>query len=189
MNASTAPAGLVRRGRCHVFGDKIPMDEGVMAFEYVIKRVTDPQVLVPELFKHIDPEFAARVQPGDFVIAGRDFGCGKPHGTGFIAMKALGMSILCISMPTRSHRNAVARGLPILTDCSGVLDLAHTGDEIEVDFVSGAFRNLTTQASAAFPGMPQVLLDIVQAGGTTGFLRNWLVAHPELARAEPVSAS
>jgi len=183
MTDATSATGLVRRGRCHVFGDKIPMDEGVMAFEFVIKRVTDPQVLIPELFKHIDPEFAARVQPGDIVIAGREFGCGKPHGTGFIAMKALGMSILCVSMPTRSHRNAVSRGLPILTDCAGVLDLAQTGDDIEVDFVAGAFRNYTRQTSASFAGMPQVLLDIVQAGGTTGFLKNWLIAHPELADA------
>lgn len=39
---------LRRVGRCHVFGDAVPMDEGVMAFEYVIKRITDPQVLVPD---------------------------------------------------------------------------------------------------------------------------------------------
>jgi len=183
MNAAASETRLVRRGRCHVFGDAIPMDEGVMAFEYVIKRITDPQVLIPELFKHIDPAFAARVQPGDIIIAGRDFGCGKPHGTGFIAMKALGMSILCESMPTRSHRNAVSRGLPILVDCAGLRDLVKTGDEIEVDFVSGEFRSLTTGATADLPGMPVVLLDIVRAGGTTGFLKNWLAAHPELASA------
>lgn len=152
------------------------------AFDLDLSAI-EPQVLVPELFKHIDPEFASRVQPGDFVVAGYDFGCGKPHGTGFIAMKALGMSILCESMPTRSHRNAVSRGLPILTDCAGVRDLAKTGDDIEVDFVSGAYRNHMTGAAGSFPGMPQVLLDIVHAGGTTGFLRNWLATHPELARA------
>lgn len=174
---------LVRRGRCHLFGDGIPMDEGVMAFEFVIRRVTDPKVLIPELFKHVDPQFAARVKEGDIVIAGRDFGCGKPHGTGFIAMQALGMSILCESMPTRSHRNAVSRGLPILTDCVGVRELAKTGDEIEVDFVAGTFRNVTTGATAAFPGMPPVLLDIVRAGGASGFLQRWLAEHPELARA------
>lgn len=182
----TAPApavrpALVRRGRCHVFGDDVPMDEGVMAFEYVIRRVTDPEVLIPQLFKHVDPDFAARVRPGDIVVAGRNFGCGKPHGTGFIAMKALGMGILCVSMPTRSHRNAVSRGLPILADCPGLLGFVRTGDEVEVDFVSGAVRNLTSGAAAQFPGMPDVLLDIVQAGGTTGFLRNWLAAHPALA--------
>lgn len=173
-------ASLRRVGRCHVFGDGVPMDEGVMAFEYVIRRITDPQVLIPELFRHIDPAFAERVEPGDIVVAGRDFGCGKPHGTGFIAMQALGVGILCESMPTRSHRNAVSRGLPILVDCIGVRELITAGDRIEVDYVSGEVRNLTTGVSARYPGMPAVLLDIVQAGGTTGFLRNWLETHPEL---------
>ena len=46
MNESTATPNLKRVGRCHVFGDCVPMDEGIMAFEYVIKRVTDPQVLI-----------------------------------------------------------------------------------------------------------------------------------------------
>jgi 3-isopropylmalate/(R)-2-methylmalate dehydratase small subunit len=180
--AHTGPA-LRRSGRCHVFGDAIPMDEGVMAFEYVIKRITDPQVLIPELFRHVDPEFARRVEPGDIVVAGRDFGCGKPHGTGFIAMQALGLGILCESMPTRSHRNAVSRGVPILADCAGVRGLMSTGDRIEVDYVSGAVRNLTTGAAADYAGMPPVLLDIVRAGGTTGFLRHWLETHPELGAA------
>ncbi len=174
---------LRRVGRCHVFGDAVPMDEGVMAFEYVIKRITDPQVLVPELFRHIDPDFAKRVEPGDIVVAGRAFGCGKPHGTGFIAMRSLGLGILCESMPTRSHRNAVSRGLPILVGCIGVRELLSTGHRIEVDYVSGEVRNLTTGASAKYPGMPTVLLDIVRAGGTAGFLRNWLATHPELGGA------
>lgn len=183
MNDDAQAPILKRLGRCHVFGDGVPMDEGVMAFEYVIKRITDPRVLIPELFKHVDPDFAKRVEPGDIVVAGRDFGCGKPHGTGFIAMRALGLGILCESMPTRSHRNAVSRGLPILVDCIGVRQMMTTGDRIEVDYVSGAVRNLTTGASAGYPGMPPVLLDIVRAGGTAGFLRNWLATHPELGSA------
>lgn len=179
MSESTAIIPLRRRGFCHVFGDHVPLDEGVMAFKFAIGRVTDPEVLIPHLFELIDPEFVQRVKPGDFVVAGQDFGCGKPHGTGFIAMHALGMGVLCESMPSRALRGAVTKGLPVLADCSGVTAFVRQGDELEVDFGSGEVRNLTQGTQAAYPGMSPVLREIVEAGGVTGTLRKWLQAHPE----------
>ena len=50
---------LKKTGRCHVFGDSIPLDEGVMAFSFAIGRITDPAVLIPHLFEGIDPSFVA----------------------------------------------------------------------------------------------------------------------------------
>ena len=170
---------LIRRGRCHVFGDKVPLDEGVMAFKYAIGRVTDPAELIPHLFEGIDPGFAARVKPGDFVIAGNDFGCGKPHIQGFIAMAALGMGVLCGSMPYKALRGAISKGLPVLVGCEGAGNFAADGDEIEVDFATGAARNLTRGTGAQYPAMPEVLKDIIAHGGAVGTLAAWLEKHPE----------
>src|SRR5262245_39316958 len=172
---------LVRRGFCHVFGDGVPLDEGVMAFRFAIQRVTDPKELIPHLFEAIDPEFVRRVKPGDFVIAGRDFACGKTHVQGFIAMTALGMSVLCESMPYKPLRRAVGEGLMVLTGCRGAAEFAHTGDEIEVDFASGAARNLTRGTQAAFPAMPPILRDLAAGGGLKATLSEWLRNHPEQA--------
>ena len=108
---------LVRRGRCHVFGDQVPLDEGVIAFRFAIERVTDPQALIPHLFETIDPGFRERVEPGDFVVAGSDFACGKPHVQGFIALAALRMSVLCASMPYKAMRRSASEGLPVLVGC------------------------------------------------------------------------
>ena len=72
-------ASIVRRGRAHVFGNAVPLDEGVMAFKYAIGRITDPAELIPHLFEPIDPGFAARVQRGDLVVAGADFEIGRAH--------------------------------------------------------------------------------------------------------------
>ena len=114
---SVVARSFKKRGVCHVFGDGVPHDEGVMAFKYAIERVTDPKLLIPHLFEQVDPSFAKRVKPGDIVVAGKDFCQGKPHTQGYIAMTALGMAVLCESMPHKSLRRAVAIGLPVLTGC------------------------------------------------------------------------
>jgi len=176
-------SSLVRRGFCHVFGDAVPLDEGVMAFRFAIQRVTDPKELIPHLFEAIDPEFVRRVKPGDFVVAGRDFACGKTHVQGFIAMVALNMAVICESMPYKPLRRAAGEGLPVLTGCRGVTQFARTGDEIEVDFTTGAARNLTQGAQTRFPAMSPILRELSLNGGMRGFLADWLQKHPEQAAA------
>lgn len=177
-----------KRGIAHVFGDAIPLDEGVMAFKYAIGRVTDPKELIPHLFEGIDPGFAARVRPGDFVLAGTDFGCGKPHIQGFIAMAALDMGVLCGSMPYRALRGAISKGLPVLTGCAGVAAFAADGDDIEVDFATGLALNHSRGSRAQFPAMPEVLREIITSGGASGQLVNWLAGHPQ-QRAAPGAPS
>lgn len=179
---------LVRRGHCHVFGDRVPLDEGVMAFKFAIQRVTDPQSLVPHLFEAIDPDFVKRAKPGDFIVAGRDFGCGKPHVQGLVAMRALNLSILCESMPYKALRRSVGEGLPVLTGCSNAAAFAGTGDEIEVDFVTGAARNLTRGTQTAFPPMSPILRELAASGGMAGLLKAWLRDHPEQA-VEPATGA
>jgi 3-isopropylmalate/(R)-2-methylmalate dehydratase small subunit len=171
-------ASIVRRGRAHVFGNAVPLDEGVMAFKYAIGRITDPAELIPHLFEPIDPGFAARVQRGDLVVAGADFGCGKPHIQGFIAMAALGMGVLCGSMPYKAMRGAISKGLPVLTGCGEPGDWVADGDEIEVNFATGEARNLTRGTTAQLPPMPEVLQPIIAQGGADGQLAAWLTGHP-----------
>lgn len=180
-------SALVRRGFCHVFGDNIPLDEGVMAFKFAIQRVNDPKELIPHLFEAIDPEFVRRVKPGDFVVAGRDFACGKTHVQGFIAMTALKMAVLCESISYKPLRRAAGEGLPVLAGCRGATEFAHTGDEIEVDFDTGAARNLTRGTRTEFPAMPPILRDLAVNGGMRGALANWLREHPEQAEAPAAS--
>ncbi len=169
---------IVRRGRAHVFGDGIPLDEGVMAFKYAIGRITDPAELIPHLFEPIDPGFASRVQRGDLVVAGADFGCGKPHIQGFIAMAALGMGVLCGSMPYKAMRGAISKGLPVLTGCNPPGEWVSNGDEIEVNFGTGEARNLTRGTVVQLPPMADVLQPIIAAGGADGQLAAWLAGHP-----------
>ena len=69
---------LIRRGRCHVLGDDVTLDDGIIPARFAAQRVTDPALLTPHLFETVDPGFASRVQRGDIVLAGRAFASGKP---------------------------------------------------------------------------------------------------------------
>jgi 3-isopropylmalate/(R)-2-methylmalate dehydratase small subunit len=169
---------LIRRGHAHVFGDNVSLDDGIIPARFAAQRVTEAALLTPRLFENVDASFAARVRPGDIVLAGRNFACGKPRLQGFIAMAALELSVICVSMPYKMLRRAVARALPIAL-APHAAELAVTGDEVEIDFGAGVFRNLTQNTRSEIPAMPHILLEIVTSGGAEAALRDWLEKHPE----------
>jgi 3-isopropylmalate/(R)-2-methylmalate dehydratase small subunit len=160
-------------GVCHKFGDDVRHDNGLMPFKYVSDRVYDPEVLKEHLCEDERPDLRSRVKPGDIIVAGKNFGKGKPHVQGYIAMRHLGMGVLCESMPFLTYRAAVGCGLLFLSDCAGVTGLVSDGDRIEVDFLSGNFVNHTTDVNRQFAPLPDGLRDMVALGGTTGVLRKW----------------
>jgi 3-isopropylmalate/(R)-2-methylmalate dehydratase small subunit len=170
---------MVRRGACHVVGNDVPLDDGIMAFKYAIERVSDPAVLIPHLFEMIDPEFPKRVRPGDVVLAGENFGCGKPHIQGFLAMAALQMGIVCASIPHKALRRAVAAGVPVLAGLDDREGFARTGDTVEVDYTTGVVRNMSRDTEIRLEPMARILREIVVSGGADGALAAWLADHPE----------
>ena len=179
--------GWKTRGTCHVLGDNVVHDGGIIRFDLVTARVQDPAQLIPHLFDEIDPTLKRRVKPGDFIVAGKNFFCGKAHNQGMIAMKALGLRVLCESMPFRSFRAATGVALPCLVHCEGITDFVASGDLLEVDFDSGVVINLKNGQSRQYPAIPPAIKSILEEGGMRGMLTAWLRDHPELGRAPTVA--
>jgi 3-isopropylmalate/(R)-2-methylmalate dehydratase small subunit len=165
-----------------VLDDDISLDDGIIPSRFATQRITDPGELAPHLFESIDPQLAQRLKPGDIVLAGRNFACGKPRLQGFIALAALDLAIVCTSMPYRMHRRMVARAIPVIVGTQPHA-IAGNGDEIEIDFATGSVWNRTRDRRTAVPAMPSILLDIVASGGMQAMLRRWLAEHPEQATA------
>lgn len=161
------------RGRAHVFGNDIPLDDGLIPFSLAIGRVTDAEKLIPHLFEDVSPGFSDRVKAGDIVVAGTDFACGKPHAQGFIALQALGVGVVCETMPFNSIRAGVSSGLAFMTGCEDVADLFTDGDEIEVDFATGRVTNHTRATHRDYAPLDPSLRDVIAAGGSRGLLRKW----------------
>lgn len=162
----------VLTGRCYKLGHDVPHGGGVIPAHFITARETDPAVLVPHLFAQTDPGFHTRCRPGDIIVAGRNFGMGQ-KATGYIAMQALGLGLLCESTSVQAHRAAISEGLRVLPRCPGVLDLCETGDSLEVDFGSGLFKNLTRGIEHRFEPGPEALRELVARGGNAGWLAHW----------------
>jgi 3-isopropylmalate/(R)-2-methylmalate dehydratase small subunit len=178
----------VRRGTCRKFGDDIEHDGPIMPFKFAKERTLDPELLRPHLMVGVDPSFPDRVRPGDILVAGRNFGKGKAHFGGYIAMRSLGLGVLCESMPFLCYRAAVSVGLLVAAECHGIGAHAADGDELEVDFVAGALLNHTTGVTAAFPPVPEGLRSTIRLGGTTGLLKEWWEATGRTRPASGASA-
>ena len=162
----------VLSGRCYKLGNDVPHAGGVIPNRYIVARQFDPAELIPHLFEDSDPGFHERSRPGDIIVTGRNFGMG-PKMNGYIAMRALGLGLVCESMPFLAYRAAIGEGLRVLTDCPAVTDICETGDELEVDFRNGLFVNRTRGVSREYPPMPEALMEIVAVGGNAGWLKGW----------------
>ena len=161
---------MILKGRAHRFGDDINTD-------YIISSKYKAQTLrIEDAAKHlmedIDPGFADRIAPGDIIVAGRNFGMG-PKMNGYIAMQAMGLGLVCESMPFLAYRACIGVGLRTLADCPAVTGLCDTGDELEVDFSTGLFINRTRGITREYPPLPETLRELVRLGGNAGWLKNW----------------
>jgi 3-isopropylmalate/(R)-2-methylmalate dehydratase small subunit len=160
------------RGRCYKFGDDIPHAECVIPQWTISGRHFDPDELIPLLFEGLRPGFHEQVKPGDVIVTGKNFGMG-PKMNGYIAMHALGLGLVCESMPFLAYRAALGTGLKVFDECPDVTKIVEDGDEIEVDFSSGLFMNHTQKIEKTYPPIPKALHEFVELGGSKGWLQKW----------------
>jgi 3-isopropylmalate/(R)-2-methylmalate dehydratase small subunit len=151
-------------GRARVFGDDVNTD-------YIItsrrkRESIDPAFLRAYLFEELDPGFAASVQSDDFIVAGKNFGCGSAMEVAVTALVGAGIrAVLARSFSRTYYRNAVNNGLlPVVCDTRGIRE----GDLLTVD--RGAVHNQTTGEAIAAEALPPVMLEIIDAGGLVGYM-------------------
>ena len=163
------------KGKCWKFGDNLGIDGDVMPLRFALERELDPMILRDYLMSGVDPEFADKVSSGDIIVAGKRFGQGNPHIQGFLGMVGHGLGLMVETIPRGSFRNAINAGLPFLAGCRGVTNDVETGDDLEVDFKTGEFRNVTRNLSRRFQPLDVRLQAIVEAGGWQANFRKRLV--------------
>ena len=116
------------------------------------------------------PGFAQAVRPGDFIIAGENFGIGSSREQAAEALRVLGVrAVIAPSFGGIFYRNAFNLGLPVLI-CADAARIAET-DRIEVDYQAGRIRNLTTDEVLATPALPPLLVSLITAGGLVAHLK------------------
>lgn len=153
-------------GRVHKFGDHVDTDV-IVPGRYLSLR--DPKALAPYCLEGLDPEFAGRVQHGDVLVAGRNFGCGSSREHAPVALKAVGLGcVVAASFARIFYRNAINIGLPVLV-CSSFAAAAAEGDAVRVDLE----RAIIEREGRVFHGEPlgDMVRRIVEAGGLVPHVR------------------
>jgi 3-isopropylmalate/(R)-2-methylmalate dehydratase small subunit len=115
----------------------------------------------------LDKDFHKRVKPGDFIVAGKNFGCGSSREHAPIALSYSGIkAVLALSFARIFYRNAVdgAFLLPIEIDESAYKDISDT-DSLEVDISKNEIKNLTKNKIYKMKPFPELIGKIIEAGG------------------------
>jgi len=151
------------RGKVWKFGDNVDTDQIIPA-RYL--NTSDPYELAQRVMEDSEhPNFAKEHQPGDIIVAGRNFGSGSSREHAPIAIKYAGVPVVVAKSFARIFfRNAINIGLPIVEAQEAVDEINH-GDELEVDLDSGVIRNLTTGKEYKAAKFPEELQAILRAGG------------------------
>jgi 3-isopropylmalate/(R)-2-methylmalate dehydratase small subunit len=122
-----------------------------------------------ELAKHamedIDTSFVKRVKPGDVVIAGDNFGCGSSREHAVWALRGAGVKVVIAKSYARIFfRNAINNGF-LAIECPEAVEIAQTGDEVEINLAAGRLRNLTSGKEASFVPLSDFARELMEDGG------------------------
>ncbi len=154
-------------GKAIKYGDNVDTDVIIPA-RYL--NSSDPKELAGHCMEDIDKEFVNKVQPGDIMIGGKNFGCGSSREHAPIAIKASGISCVIAETFARIfYRNSINIGLPIM-ECPEAAGAISEGDEVEVDFDSGIITNITTGESFKGQAFPEFMQKIIDAEGLINYI-------------------
>ncbi len=158
---------MVLRGNAHKFGDDINTDY-IISGKYKFKTL-DMQELSTHLMEDIDPEFYRKIKEGDFIVAGKNFGCGSSREQAPLVIKHAGISaVIAKSFARIFFRNGINVGLVLIeADTDGI----DTGDMIEVDVEKGELKNLTKKSVVKSMVLPDFMLEIIKAGGVVNYIK------------------
>ena len=130
--------------------------------------------LAQHCMEDIDTEFVKKVQPGDVMVAGWNFGCGSSREHAPLVIKTCGTGcVIAKSFARIFYRNAINIGLPIL-ECEAAAEEISAGDKVEVDFDTGVITDVTTGKTYQAQPFPPFIQNIIKKGGLLASLKEKL---------------
>ena len=141
-------------GKVYKYGDNVDTDVIIPA-RYL--NAPSPDELAKHCMEDIDATFAQKVQPGDIIVGGANFGCG----------------VSCVIAPSFArifYRNAINIGFPILECPKAAAEIAN-GDQVSVDFATGTITDETTGKTYHATAFPPFIQKIIAHGGLLPYLK------------------
>ena len=149
--------------KAHVYKrDHINTDEIIPARYLTTDDVAE---LASHCMEDLDKDFVSKVQAGDIIVAGEDFGCGSSREHAVWALRGAGVkSVIAKSFARIFYRNAINNGFYII-ESPHAPDGIKDGDELEIDYTAGLIKNKTAGSDIEFKPLPGFALEIINAGG------------------------
>jgi len=165
----------ITKGRAWVFSDDVDTD---LIYHNKYLAETDPQKMPQFAFEYYPgkEKFAKEVRPGDFVVAGKNFGCGSSREHAVYCLKFAGIpAILAETCSRIYYRNAINNGYPVLF-IKGLSEAIKNGqiedgDELEVELATGTVRDVTSGAEFHGDAVSDLENDIMKAGGLMQYVK------------------
>ena len=149
-------------GKVLKYGDNIDTDVIIPA-RYLNTSV--PEELAKYCMEDLDKDFLKKLNNGDILVAGKNFGCGSSREHAPICIKAAGVScVIAKSFARIFYRNSVNIGFPIL-ECEEAVNDAENGHKLEVDFEKGIIKNITLDKEYKAQAFPEFMLNIMKNDG------------------------
>jgi 3-isopropylmalate/(R)-2-methylmalate dehydratase small subunit len=158
---------MILEGAVWKFGDNVDTDVIIPA-TYLV--TTDYEELGQHCMEGLDPSFSEKVQPGDIIVAGKNFGCGSSREHAPMAIKGAGVScVLAESFARIFFRNAFNMGLAIF-EAPDVSEAIQAGDRLSVNQDTGEIIDRTTGRRFLANPIPPFMQGLIEAGGLMSYV-------------------
>lgn len=155
------------KGKTIKYGDNIDTDIIIPA-RYL--NIMDRKELASHCMEDLDADFTKKVNDGDIIVAGSNFGCGssREHAPQVIKDSGVGC-VIAESFARIFYRNAINIGLPII-ECPEAAKAINDGDEVEINFDTGDIKDITKNESFKAQPFPGFLQSMINAGGLINYI-------------------
>ncbi len=155
------------RGKVFKYGDDVNTDV-IFPGKYTY-TVKDPKEMAKYALENLDPDFAQKVERGDVIVAGKNFGCGSSREQAATCLVSAGVgAIVAISFSRIFYRNTINQGLPAIV-LPELVRVVQGGEKIEIDL--DAHRITLRDSNFDFPPFPQFVMGILRDGGLLPHIR------------------
>lgn len=157
------------KGAVHKYGANIDTD-GIIPAKYA--NLSDPLELGKRCLENVDGAFAAKVKPGDILMATTNFGCGSSREIAPWSIKGAGVAcVVAVSFARIFFRNAINIGLPLL-ECPEAVEATESDDVLEIDLAGGSIRNVSRGLEFQANPYPDFIRDLIAMDGLVGYVRS-----------------
>lgn len=157
------------RGSVFKYPDNVDTDVIIPARHL---NTQDAKELASHCMEDIDKDFVNRVQPGDIMVGGWNFGCGSSREHAPLCIKTAGIAVVIAKSFARIfYRNAINIGLPIL-ECPAASEAISEGDTVSIDFDTGVITDETTGQTFQAAPFPPFIQNIIAKGGLMNSLKD-----------------